>query len=197
MKKTVVLSLAVATMLAVTGCGDDAKKAAGEAANKVTETTQKAVEATKDTASKAAEATKEAAAKTAEAAKETATKAAEATKEAAKEVAKKAEDTAAKAKEAAAAAANKAKAAVAGGNAKGKAVFAKCAGCHGQNAEKHALGKSDIIKGWDAAKIEAAINGYKAGTRNVHGMGQLMKGQVSSLSDDDIKAVAAYISSLK
>jgi len=208
MKKTVVLSLAVAAMLAVTGCGDDAKKAAGEAANKVTETTKKAAEATKEaaaktaeaakeTATKAVEATKEAAAKTAEATKETASKAAEATKEAAKEVAKKAEDTAAKAKEAAAAVADKAKEAVSGGNEKGKAVFAKCAGCHGQNGEKHALGKSDIIKGWDAAKVEEAINGYKAGTRNVHGMGMLMKGQVSSLSDEDIKAVAAYISSLK
>ncbi len=219
MKKRVVLSLAVAAMLAVTGCGEDTKKAAGEAANKVTETANKAVEATKEGAAKAAEATKEAANKAVEAtkeaaakgaeaaketaaaatqkAKETAQKAVEAAKEGAKEIAKKAEETATKAKEAAAAAADKAKEAVSGGNEKGKAVYAKCVSCHGANAEKQALGKSEVIKGWDAAKVEEALNGYKAGTRNVHGMGMLMKGQVSSLSDEDIKAVAAYISSLK
>jgi len=81
--------------------------------------------------------------------------------------------------------------------AAGKAIFAKCAGCHGQNAEKKALGKSDVIAGWDAAKVEEALKGYKAGKRNEHGMGGLMKGQVASYSDEDIKAVAAYISSLK
>jgi len=81
--------------------------------------------------------------------------------------------------------------------AAGKAKFAKCAGCHGQNGEKKALGKSEVIAGWDAAKVEKALQGYKAGTLNTHGMGGLMKGQVASYSDEDIKAVAAYISSLK
>ena len=80
---------------------------------------------------------------------------------------------------------------------KGKALFAKCAGCHGQKGEKKALGKSDVIGGWDAAKVEEALKGYKAGTRNVHTMGGLMKGQVAAFSDADIKAVATYISTLK
>jgi cytochrome c553 len=81
--------------------------------------------------------------------------------------------------------------------ADGKALFAKCAGCHGQNGEKAALGKSAVIKGTDAAAIEKDLKGYKAGTLNKHGMGALMKGQVASLSDEDIKAIAEYISSLK
>ncbi|RUM72349.1 MAG: cytochrome c [Sulfurovum sp.] len=81
--------------------------------------------------------------------------------------------------------------------ADGAALFAKCAGCHGQNGEKSALGKSAIIKGLDAATVEKDIQGYKAGTLNKHGMGALMKGQVASLSDEDIKALAQYISSLK
>ena len=81
--------------------------------------------------------------------------------------------------------------------ADGAALFAKCAGCHGQNGEKAALGKSAIIKGLDAATVEKDIQGYKAGTLNKHGMGALMKGQVASLSDEDIKALAQYISSLK
>jgi len=88
-------------------------------------------------------------------------------------------------------------AAPAAGAVDGKAKFAKCVSCHGANAEKKALGKSEVIKGWPAAKIEEALKGYKAGTRNVHGMGGVMKGQVASYSDADIKAVATYISSLK
>ena len=79
----------------------------------------------------------------------------------------------------------------------GKALFGKCAGCHGANGATKALGKSDVIKGWDAAKVEEALKGYKAGTRNAHGMGGVMKGQAAALSDDDIKALASYISSLK
>ena len=90
-----------------------------------------------------------------------------------------------------------AKAAPAADAGKGKALFAKCAGCHGQKGEKKALGKSEVIGGWDAAKTEEALKGYKAGTRNVHTMGGLMKGQVAAYSDADIKAVAAYISTLK
>jgi cytochrome c553 len=81
--------------------------------------------------------------------------------------------------------------------ADGKALFAKCAGCHGQNGEKAALGKSAIIKGQDAAKTVEQLNGYKAGTLNQHGMGALMKGQVASMSEADIKAVADYIAGLK
>jgi len=81
--------------------------------------------------------------------------------------------------------------------ADGAALFAKCAGCHGQNGEKSALGKSAIIKGQDVAKTVEQLHGYKAGTLNQHGMGALMKGQVASMSDDDIKAVAEYIAGLK
>ncbi len=81
--------------------------------------------------------------------------------------------------------------------ADGAALYKKCAGCHGPKGEKKALGKSEVIQGWDAAKVEEALKGYKAGTRNVHGMGGLMKGQVASMSDADIKAVAEYIHGLK
>ncbi len=77
----------------------------------------------------------------------------------------------------------------------GKAIFMVCAGCHGTNAEKAALGKSQIIKGWSVAKVSDALNGYKAGTYGGV-MKTVMKGQASKLSDADIKAVAGYISSL-
>jgi len=81
--------------------------------------------------------------------------------------------------------------------ADGAATFAKCAGCHGANGEKAALGKSAIIKGQDAAKTVEQLNGYKAGTLNQHGMGALMKGQVAGLDDAAIKEVADYIAGLK
>jgi cytochrome c553 len=79
----------------------------------------------------------------------------------------------------------------------GAALYKKCAGCHGAKGEKKALGKSAPIAGWDKAKVVEALKGYKAGTRNVYGMGALMKGQVAGLSDADIEALADYISKLK
>ena len=81
--------------------------------------------------------------------------------------------------------------------ADGAALYKKCAGCHGAKAEKKALGKSAVIAGQDVAKTEEALKGYKAGTLNKNGMGGLMKGQVASYSDDDIKAVSEYIAGLK
>ena len=81
--------------------------------------------------------------------------------------------------------------------ADGQALFAKCAGCHGQKGEKPALGKSAVIGGMDAATVLKDLEGYKAGTLNKHGMGGLMKGQAASLSADDMKALADYISKLK
>ncbi len=84
-----------------------------------------------------------------------------------------------------------------GDAAAGKIKFAACAGCHGQKAERKALGKSEVIAGWDAAKVEEALKGYKAGTRNKHGMGATMKAQTAALSDADIANLAAYISTLK
>jgi cytochrome c len=77
--------------------------------------------------------------------------------------------------------------------ADGATIFKRCAGCHGMNAEKHALGKSEVIKGWSADKIVSALKGYKAGTFG-GAMKGVMKGQVASLSDADMHAVAEYIS---
>jgi cytochrome c553 len=81
--------------------------------------------------------------------------------------------------------------------ADGAAGFANCAGCHVANCEKAALGKSAIITGQDAAKTVEQLKGYKAGTLNQHGMGGLMKGQVGSMDDAAIKAVADHIAAMK
>ena len=77
------------------------------------------------------------------------------------------------------------------------ASIAACASCNGANFDKPALGKSEIVKGWDEAKIIASLNGYKAGTLNNHGMGAVMKGQVVKLSDADIADIAKQIAAIK
>lgn len=71
-------------------------------------------------------------------------------------------------------------------------AFAKCAGCHGANGEKKALGKSKVMSEMTKAEIVAAINGYKDGTYGGPMKG-LMKGQVAGLSDADAQAIAEKI----
>lgn len=79
---------------------------------------------------------------------------------------------------------------------KGKGLYLKCAGCHGSNGEKPALGKSQVIKGWTSQQIIDALKGYKSDSYGGVMKG-VMKAQVSALSDEDIKALGSYISSFK
>lgn len=81
--------------------------------------------------------------------------------------------------------------------ADGGALYQKCGACHGTKGEKAALGKSEVITGWSADKTLDALKGYKAGTRNTKGMGAIMKGQVASMSDADMKSLADHIAGLK
>ena len=169
MKKIITLSLVAATLL-FTGCGEDSKKAA-------TEATTKAVESTKEAATQAVDAAKEVADKAVDTAKEATTKVVEATKEGVATATDAVVDTAK--------------------NVAGAAAYAKCAGCHGVDGKTKALGKSVEIAGQSKDELITKINGYKAGTINVSGMGNLMKGQVATMDDASIEAVAGYISTLK
>ena len=81
--------------------------------------------------------------------------------------------------------------------ADGAASYAKCANCHGSNGEKVALGKSAAIAGQDIDKTIEQLNGYKAGTLDIYGMGNMMRGQVASMDDEAIKEVAEYIAAMK
>ena len=80
-------------------------------------------------------------------------------------------------------------------SAAGKEAYASCGACHGKEAQKAALGKSQVIKGWSAAKVESALNGYIDGSYGGP-MKAIMKGQASRLSEAEIKAVSEYISGL-
>ncbi|MDO9207736.1 MAG: c-type cytochrome [Sulfuricurvum sp.] len=74
----------------------------------------------------------------------------------------------------------------------GADLYKKCAACHGATGEKAALGKSKIIKDMGKAQVSAALKGYKDGSYG-GAMKGMMKGQVSTLNDAQIDAIAAHI----
>ena len=78
----------------------------------------------------------------------------------------------------------------------GASIYKACVSCHGINGEKAALGKSQIIQGWEKQKVIDVLKGYKDGSYG-GAMKGVMKGQVTKLDDEKIEAVATYISTLK
>ena len=78
-----------------------------------------------------------------------------------------------------------------------KVLYAKCAACHGADGKRKALGKSAAIAGMSKEELVKKLQGYKAGSLNLYGMGALMKAQVSGLGQKDIEALADYIANLK
>lgn len=197
MKKVTLFSLAVATVL-FTACGEETKKAVDEinktkVAEAVKKDTVSAFEEAKIKMAEAAAAAKVAAAQMAEEAKVEAEKMAAEASAKAEELKAAAEVEAAELKKAAEAKASEAMAAL---SPTAPAAYDKCKGCHGADGKTKALGKSAIIAGQDKAAIITSMNEYKAGTKNVAGMGTLMKGQAASMSDEDIEAVAEYLSQI-
>ena len=72
------------------------------------------------------------------------------------------------------------------------ASVAACVGCHGQQFEKAAMGKSKIVKDMAKEEIIASLKGYKDGSYG-GAMKGLMTGQVASLDDAAIEEIAALI----
>ncbi len=79
----------------------------------------------------------------------------------------------------------------------GAKLYAKCASCHGPKGDRKALGKSAPIAGMPKDEVLKKLKEYKEGKLNLYGMGPLMKGQVGSMSDEELEALADYISKLK
>ena len=159
------------------GAGKCGASMAKEATKKVEDSAKEVVEKAKEVTTNAVEKAKEAASPTVEKTKELAS------------------SMLGKAKDAVSQAADKVKEAVAP-SVDGKQIFVACSGCHGAKGEKKALGVSKVIGGWDAAKVEEALKGYKAGTYG-GAMKGVMQGQAAKLDDAKIKAVSEYISTLK
>ena len=80
--------------------------------------------------------------------------------------------------------------------ADGATIYKKCIACHGAKAEKVFNNKVPALTSLDAAAIEESLKGYKTGA-NKFGLGAMMKPIATPMSDDDIKAVAEYIQTLK
>lgn len=78
------------------------------------------------------------------------------------------------------------------------AAFKKCIACHGPDAKKIAPGsKGDVtIAGMAKEDLLKKLKGYKAKTEDNGGAKAIMYGQMASVSDADIEALADYISKL-
>ncbi|WP_033782173.1 c-type cytochrome [Helicobacter pylori] len=74
-----------------------------------------------------------------------------------------------------------------------KALAKSCAACHGVKFEKKALGKSKIVNMMSEAEIEKSLMDFKNGSNK----NPIMTAQAKKLSDEDIKALAKYIPTLK
>lgn len=74
--------------------------------------------------------------------------------------------------------------------------YNKCATCHGIKGESKALGKTIAIGGQPIDTLVQQLNGYKAGTLNIYGLGNMMKSQVKNLNEEEIIQLAEYINSL-
>ena len=76
----------------------------------------------------------------------------------------------------------------------GKQIAYSCLGCHGIDGYRNAYPSYRVPKlgGQKATYLEIALKGYREGKRS-H---PTMKGQASSLTDQDIENVAAYLASI-
>ena len=75
-------------------------------------------------------------------------------------------------------------------------LYKNCAGCHGENGEKEALNKSKLIGGQEVNVTVKELTAYKDGELDQYGLGNIMKLQVSTLSESDIEELAEYIANL-
>ena len=73
----------------------------------------------------------------------------------------------------------------------GKEKFSMCSGCHGASAEGR--GMFPRLAGQHPAYISKQLHNFKDGSRK----GGPMPSMAANLSDEDIKAIAAYLGSLK
>ena len=81
-------------------------------------------------------------------------------------------------------------------NGTGKELYQSCAGCHGEKGEEVALQKSKLIGGQDSNLTIKELIAYKNGELNQYGLGNIMKLQLSTISEEEIKELANYIESL-
>ena len=82
--------------------------------------------------------------------------------------------------------------------ADGAAVYkAKtCASCHGATGAEPIMGAYPKIAGQNAEYLVQQLKDFKSGARN-NAQSAVMKGMVASVSEDEMKEIADYLSSVK
>ncbi len=83
--------------------------------------------------------------------------------------------------------------------ASGESIYqAKCASCHGKNAEKKALGHSNIIRGMPVDQFITLTNAFATGKQKAMPIAKIVKKQfIDGYSAEEIKEVANYVHNLK
>ena len=71
-----------------------------------------------------------------------------------------------------------------------------CNACHGPTGNKPLMPNYPKVAGQNAAYMEAQMKDIKSGARN-NGQSAAMKGVMHLVNDEEIKAIADYLSKLK
>ena len=82
--------------------------------------------------------------------------------------------------------------------ASGESIYqTKCASCHGKNAEKKALGHSNVIKGMDTKDFVSVTKAFSTGEKKGMPIAKIVKKQfIDTYSDEEIQEVAEYVNKL-
>ncbi|MEG6507252.1 c-type cytochrome [Nitratidesulfovibrio sp. 1201_IL3209] len=78
--------------------------------------------------------------------------------------------------------------------ADGATLYAQCAGCHGEDGGKAALGAARPVKGQTAEALYGKLKGYADGSYG-GSKKAVMAGIAKKLSDEDMRALAAHMAS--
>ena len=83
--------------------------------------------------------------------------------------------------------------------ASGESIYqTKCASCHGKNAEKKALGHSNVIKGMPTEEFITLTKAFATGEKKAMPIAKIVKKQfIDTYSDEEIKEVAQYVNQLQ
>jgi len=76
-------------------------------------------------------------------------------------------------------------------------IASSCYACHGDNMEKSCYGVSKIPNILNQDTIIKTLRAYRKGTLNTYGMGEVMKSQLMSFNDEQLKSLSVYIPTLR
>jgi cytochrome c553 len=72
-----------------------------------------------------------------------------------------------------------------------------CAACHGPTGAGNAAGQFPRVGGQNTGYVATQLTSYKSGERGAEGKGQMMAAIAAKLSDQEIQALASYVSGLQ